>query len=78
LGFNHVLDVNIDFSFAALREKPLMGRVEMTEKNASERKCNFELCENCMTREEAAKEALRCLRCDHFGFGALGGGSKQW
>lgn len=78
LGFNHVLDVNIDFSFAALREKPLMGRVEMTEKNASERKCNFELCENGMTREEAAKEASRCLRCDHFGFGALGGGSKQW
>ncbi len=78
LGFNHKLEVKIDVSFTALREKPLMGRVEMTEREACERKCSFELTENSMTREEVSQEARRCLRCDHFGFGALGGGSTQW
>jgi NADPH-dependent glutamate synthase beta subunit-like oxidoreductase len=78
LGFDHKLEVNIDISFTALREKPLMGRVEMSEHEACERKKNFDLAEKGMTREEAAQECRRCLRCDHFGFGALGGGSSQW
>jgi hypothetical protein len=50
----------------------------MTEREAAERKCDFELCEKGMTREEAVREASRCLRCDHFGFGALGGGNAEW
>ncbi len=78
LGYNHKLKVEIDISFTALREKPLMGRIEMTEREAGERKCDFEICENGMTREEVAHEASRCLRCDHFGFGALGGGISEW
>jgi NADPH-dependent glutamate synthase beta subunit-like oxidoreductase len=78
LGFEHTLEVRIDVSFTALREKPLIGRVEMTERQACSRKCDFELSENGMSREEAAQEARRCLRCDHFGFGALGGGYTQW
>lgn len=78
LGFDHKLEVKVDVSFTALREKPLMGRVEMSEREACERKCGFELSEIGMTREEAAQEARRCLRCDHFGFGALGGGYAQW
>lgn len=78
LGFEHKLEVNIGVSFTALREKPLMGRVEMREREAGERKCGFELSEIGMTREEVSQEARRCLRCDHFGFGALGGGYSQW
>lgn len=78
LGFDHKLEVDIDVSFVALREKPLLGRVEMTEREAGERKCDFRLCENGMTREEVSQEASRCLRCDHFGFGVLGGGRPEW
>ncbi len=78
LGYDHKLEVNIDISFAALREKPLMGRVEMTEREACERKCGFELCEIGMTREEVSQESRRCLRCDHFGFGALGEVETSW
>jgi NADPH-dependent glutamate synthase beta subunit-like oxidoreductase len=78
LGFNHRLEVKIDIPFTALREKPLMGRAEMTEREAADRKCDFKLCEKGMTREEAVREASRCLRCDHFGFGALRGGSLPW
>lgn len=78
LGFQHRLEVKIDIPFTVLREKPLMGRVEMTEREAAERKCDFEVSEKGITREEVAREASRCLRCDHFGFGALGGGSSEW
>ena len=32
-----------------------------------------------LTDEEAYAEASRCLRCDHFGFGAFRGGRiEQW
>ncbi len=72
LGFKHTLDVGIDYAFTALREKPLMGRVEMLEREACDRKCDFNIAEIGMTREEVSQEARRCLRCDHFGFGALG------
>ncbi len=78
LGFDHKLEVDIDITFAALREKPLMGRVEMTEREACERTCGFDLCEIGMTREEVSQEAKRCLRCDHFGFGALGEVKTTW
>ena len=78
LGFDHKLEVNIDISFTALREKPLIGRVEMTEKEACDRKCSFELCEIGMSREEVSQESRRCLRCDHFGFGALGEVESAW
>jgi NADPH-dependent glutamate synthase beta subunit-like oxidoreductase len=78
LGFDHKLEVKIDISFTALREKPLTGRVEMTEREAGERKHDFGLCEKGMTREEVSQEASRCLRCDHFGFGALGRGNTEW
>ncbi len=78
LGFNHQLDVKIDVSFTALREKPLIGRVGMTEREACDRKFDFELTENSMTREEVVQEARRCLRCDHFGFGALTEVKSKW
>ena len=35
--------------------------------------------EQGLTEEEARQEASRCLRCDHFGFGAFrGGGNLEW
>ncbi len=78
LGFSHKLEVNIDVSFTALREKPSIGRIELTEREAGERKRNFDLAENGMTREEVSQECRRCLRCDHFGFGALGEDNSTW
>ena len=78
LGFEHKLEVLIDVTFTALREKPSIGRIELTEREAGERKKNFELAENGMTREEVAQECRRCLRCDHFGFGALGEVNTKW
>ncbi|WP_073076605.1 NAD(P)-binding protein [Sporobacter termitidis] len=78
LGCPHKLEVQVDIPFTALREKPSIGRIELTEREAGERKKNFELAENGMTREEVAQECRRCLRCDHFGYGALGEVNTTW
>ena len=50
------------------------GRVNCREREACERKCDFNCMEYCMTQEEANREASRCLRCDQFGYGIFKGG----
>ena len=47
------------------------GRVNLTERPAGERKCDFTLTECGMSLKEAGQEARRCLRCDHFGYGTV-------
>lgn len=50
------------------------ARVNLGEKDAQERKDNFEHIECGMTAQEAAQECGRCLRCDHYGYGIFKGG----
>jgi hypothetical protein len=51
----------------------------MRERPACERRCDFELMEYCMTKEEAMQESGRCLHCDHFGYGIFRGGREtKW
>ena len=51
----------------------------LREREAAERINDFDIVENGLTDEEAHQEASRCLRCDHFGFGAFRGGRiEQW
>ena len=46
---------------------------------AGERIHDWNLVEQGLTEEEARQEASRCLRCDHFGFGAFRGGRNlEW
>ena len=52
-------------------------QVEMRERTAGDRKEDFNLMEACLTDEEAAQECSRCLRCDHYGYGAFRGGRKD-
>lgn len=79
LGFHHIISADVEIPPARLDDRPACGRVNMTERNSHERKQDFELCENGMTAQEAAQEAKRCLRCDHFGYGVLKGGRiSQW
>ena len=59
--------------------KPACGRVNPTERSADERKDDFDLMENPISHEEAMQECSRCLRCDHYGCGALKGGrNEKW
>ncbi len=74
LGFNHKLSVDIDIPTPAIYDRTPCGRINMVEREAAERICDYEGVEIGMNAQEAAQEASRCLRCDHFGFGILKGG----
>ena len=76
LGFNHKISCEVEIPPASLDDRPPCGRVELPEREANERKCDFEGVEGCMTCEEAKQEASRCLRCDHFGYGIFKGGRE--
>jgi len=77
LGFNHEIVNDIEIPEPHLVVKPKTGRVQIKEKPAEERKACFEHVECPMTLEEACQEAGRCLRCDHFGYGAFKGGREE-
>ena len=76
LGFHHVISSDVEIPDARLDDRVPCGRVNMTEREAGERICDFDGVENCMTEAEAHQEASRCLRCDHFGFGIFKGGRE--
>ena len=54
---------------ASYKFQAACGRVNMTERPASERKDDFNLMEFGMSDEECEQECSRCLRCDHYGLG---------
>lgn len=79
LGFNHEIESGVEIPAANLDDRLPCGRVTLTEREASERKHDFDLIECGMTHEESVQEASRCLRCDHFGYGNFKGGrSVKW
>ncbi|MDO4479233.1 MAG: NAD(P)-binding protein [Lachnospiraceae bacterium] len=76
LGYRHIISCDVDIPEPELVHSGSCGRVDLTEREACERVCDFEGVENCMTEKEARQEASRCLRCDHFGFGIFRGGRE--
>ena len=79
LGFRHELNVEVEIPPIRLDDRCSCGRVNMKERNASERRKDFKLMECGMSEEEALQESRRCLRCDHFGYGIFKGGRvEKW
>jgi heterodisulfide reductase subunit A-like polyferredoxin len=79
LGFDHKISVDVEIPVPKLENKKYLGRVNMREKEPSQRKDNFGIMESGMSSEEAEQEAGRCLRCDCSGYGAFRGGRfAQW
>ena len=79
LGFHHEIRVDVEVPAPKLNNRPPHGRINTTEREACERKCDFEDIEIGLTREGACTEASRCLRCDHFGYGIFKGGRiEKW
>lgn len=76
LGYKHEISCDVEIPEAKLEDKTPCGRIDLTEREACERVCDFEGVENCMTENEAKQEAGRCLRCDHFGYGIFKGGRE--
>ena len=79
LGFHHEITVDVEVSAPLCSDLRPRGRVNPSEREASERKCDFDCIECGMTHEEAVQEAGRCLRCDCFGYGSFKGGRvEKW
>ena len=79
LGFDHQIVADVEIPTVQFKGKNMCARCEMTSREASERVGDFDIVEHGLTPEEAHQEASRCLRCDHFGYGAFRGGRiMQW
>ena len=62
-----------------MNDKLPSGRIHLTEREAAERKKDYEGIEYSMSLEEALQESGRCLRCDHYGCSVLRGGREiKW
>lgn len=77
LGYKHDITCDVDIPLPSKVEHTACGRVELTEREASDRVHDFNGVENCMNKKEACQESGRCLRCDHFGFGLFKGGREN-
>ena len=79
LGCDHKVTLNVELPSLKIKGLRRCGRCEMKERESSERIHDWNLVEIGLTEEEAHQEASRCLRCDHFGYGAFRGGrNHQW
>ena len=79
LGFNHEIESEVKVPTPRCSDLRPRGRVNATERDACERKGDFQCIECGMTDQEAGQESSRCLRCDHFGYGIFKGGRvEKW
>ncbi|MBE6014116.1 MAG: glutamate synthase [Lachnospiraceae bacterium] len=77
LGYHHKIELEAEVPPALPNPCIPTGRAEIEEKDPFERRINFNHVELPMTDEEAKREAGRCLRCDHYGCGAMEGGRGE-
>lgn len=79
LGFNHKIALDIEIPTPTRISSGRCGRVNVSEREPSVRKEDFELMEKPMSKEEFTQEASRCLRCDFYGCGVFKGGRDlEW
>ena len=79
LGFDHKIKLEVELPTVQFKGKQESGRCELGEREAGERINDWHLVAQGLTEQEARQEASRCLRCDHFGFGAFRGGRNlEW
>ena len=77
LGYHHKILSDTPLPPAVPNPCIPTGRAEIEEKDPFERRTNFDHVELSMTPEEAMRESGRCLRCDHYGCGAMTGGRGE-
>ena len=79
LGFHHEIEAEVKVPTPRVTDLGPRGRVNCSDREAAERRCDFQCIECGMTKEEAVQESSRCLRCDHFGYGIFKGGRvEKW
>ncbi|MBR2182192.1 MAG: FAD-dependent oxidoreductase [Acidaminococcaceae bacterium] len=79
LGYDHKLDFGVEAAVPHFIDRKPCGRCNIKEREAGDRKHDFQTVGLGLSETEAKQEALRCLRCDKFGLGALKqGGHLPW
>ena len=79
LGFKHEISVDVILPDPKINSVVQRGRVNLSEREANERKNDFDAIEHEMTCMQANLESSRCLHCDYFGFGNFRGGREtKW
>ena len=79
LGFNHEISADVILPDPKINSVVQRGRINLTEREAHERKHDFDAIEHEMTCMQANLESSRCLHCDYFGFGNFRGGREtKW
>ena len=79
LGFHHEITAAVEVPSPRFNDLRPTGRVSNAERDADERKRDFQCIECGLSHEEAMQESGRCLRCDHFGYGNFKGGRQvKW
>ena len=79
LGFHHEIEGEVKVPTPRVTDLGPRGRVNCGDREAADRRCDFQCIECGMTKEEAVQESSRCLRCDHFGYGIFKGGRvEKW
>ncbi len=77
LGYRHIITTDVEIPDPPLSNKPPHGRINTIEREACDRKNDFECIECSLSRAAAEQESARCLRCDHFGYGSFKGGRRE-
>ena len=77
LGFHHEITAQVKVPAPRFNDLRPTGRVSNAERDADERKRDFQCIECGLSDEEAMQESGRCLRCDHFGYGNFKGGREE-
>ena len=79
LGFRHEISADVVLPPPKISSVVQRGRINLTEREAVERKNDFDAVEHEMTCMQADTESSRCLHCDYFGFGNFRGGREtKW
>ena len=77
LGFRHEIEVDIDIPAPRLNNRAPHGRINTTEREACDRKCDFEDIECGLTEEGALAEASRCPATTSATESSEGGGTTN-
>ncbi len=77
LGFHSEPPAPPEIPAARHQARGAVGRINMVERDPSDRSDDFDIMEIGMTDEEAKQECSRCLRCDHYGYGAFRGSREE-
>ncbi|MDR1016943.1 MAG: FAD-dependent oxidoreductase [Coriobacteriales bacterium] len=79
LGFDHRISCPVKIPEASFKSRKYYARSNERHRQSDDLVGDLQVSELTLLPEELCQEAGRCLRCDHYGFGAFRGGRQdEW